>query len=136
MADNKTTYLENKILDHVLRGNVGATAYAQPAAIYIALLTATATEAGGGTEVSTAATGYARQQITFNAAANGATANSAAIVFPKSTAAWGTITHFAIYDAATGGNMLYYGALSASVAITAANMKVEFEAGTITVTEL
>ncbi len=34
------------------------------------------------------------------------TVNSAAIAFAQSTASWGTVTAFAIYDAVTSGNML------------------------------
>ena len=42
-------------------------------------------------------------------------ANAVAITFPTATAAWGTVTHWAIYDASSGGtNMLAHGALSAS----------------------
>jgi hypothetical protein len=135
MSDNKTDFLENAMLNHVLRGNTGGTAYTQPSAIYIALFTAAPTDVGGGTEVGSSGTGYARQQVTFAAASAGQTMNTNDIVFPKSTAAWGTVTHFALIDLATGGNMLYYGPLSASVAVDSANKKVEFEIGAITVTE-
>lgn len=135
MADNKTTYLDNAVLNHVLRGNVGGTAFTQPAAIYIGLFTAAPTAGGGGTEVVSTSTGYARQQVTFSAASAGSSFNTNDIVFPKSTAAWGTVNSFALFDAATNGNMLYYGPLSASVNVDSANKKVEFEIGAITVQE-
>ena len=106
-----TDYLENKLLDHVLR-NV---AYTPPATVYVGLFTAAPGETGGGTEVSGG--GYARQAVSFSAAANGQTSNSADITFPVATANWGTITHIALFDAATAGNMLWYGALSASKTI-------------------
>ena len=49
----------------------------------------------------------------------GATAsNSSAIEFPTAGNSWGTITHFAILDASTSGNLLYHGALTASKSIT------------------
>lgn len=106
-----TDFLENKLLDHVLR-NV---AYTPPSTVYAALFTSAPGEAGGGTEVSGG--GYARQPVSFAAAANGAASNNADIAFPVATADWGTITHVALFDAATGGNMLLYGALSVAKTI-------------------
>jgi hypothetical protein len=67
----KSDYLENKILDHVLRN----TAYTSPTTVYVGLYTAAPTDAGGGTEVS--GNGYAREAATFSVASGGATANSA-----------------------------------------------------------
>lgn len=34
------------------------------------------------------------------------------ITFNESTSAWGTVTHFVIYDAETEGNLLMYGAFT------------------------
>lgn len=136
MADNKTNYLENKILDHVLRGNVPGTVFPQPASIWIGLFTSDPGDEGDTSgEVSTDGTGYARRQVTFNAASNGSTSNSNNVVFPKSTAPWGVLTHFALFDAEVGGNMLFYGPLSEPIAVDAANRRVEFEVGAITITE-
>lgn len=105
----KSDYLENKILEHVLKN----TAYTSPATVYVALFTAPPSDAGGGTEVSGGA--YARTAVTFGAASGGAIANSAAVEFPVATGAnWGTITHFGIFDASSGGNLLYWAALNAS----------------------
>jgi hypothetical protein len=129
MADNKTNYLENRILDHVL----AVVPFSAPAAVYVALYTAAPGEAGGGTEVS--GNGYARVQAIFGAASGGQSTNSASIVFAKSTAAWGNVTHFAICDAPTGGNLLYHGPLSAAINVNAANIKIEFEIGTLIVAE-
>lgn len=97
-------YLENALINAVLRG----IQYTSPSKVYVALFTSNPTDAGKGTEVSGG--GYARQQVTFSAPSNGATSNSADVVFPVATADWGTITHFGIYDAATGGNLLIHGA--------------------------
>lgn len=106
---SKTDFLENKLLDHVLR-NV---AYTPPAAVYCGLFTAAPGEGGGGTEVSGNA--YARQAVTFSAASGGASSNSATVTFPAATpSGWGAVTHFGIFDAATSGNLLRYGALQPS----------------------
>lgn len=110
-------FLENKIIDHVLRN----TAYTPPATVYVGLLTAAPGENSAGTEVTGGA--YARQAATFAApgavgtGTAGATSNTAQINFPAATANWGTVTHFALYDAASAGNMLFYGTLGASKAI-------------------
>lgn len=121
-----TDYLENKLLDHVLRN----TAYTSPTTVYVALFTAAPGEAGGGTEVSGG--GYARQAVTFSAPSAGSTSNSADITFPTATADWGTITHFAIFDASTGGNMLYYGQLTSSVTVNS-GQQLTIPAGNLTI---
>jgi hypothetical protein len=125
----KSDYLENKILDHVLRN----TAYTSPTTVYVGLYTAAPTDAGGGTEVS--GNGYAREAATFSVASGGATANSADITFDTPTGpGWGLVTHFGIFDALTTGNLLYWAALSASKTINAADV-VKFLAGELDVTE-
>lgn len=120
-------YLENAILDHVLR----ATAFSAPLTTYVGLLTAAPSDTGGGTEVTGNA--YARVAVTSGVAAwkstngttsgastgtNGTTSNAAAINFPTPTpSGWGTVTHFGIFDAATAGNLLIYAALGQSKVI-------------------
>ncbi len=103
-----TDYLEDKIIDHMLRNQ----AYTPPTTIYLALFTAAPGDAGGGTEVSGGS--YARQAVTLSAASGGASANSADITFPAATADWGTVTHVALMDALTVGNMLMHSPLDAS----------------------
>ena len=91
-----------------------AGAATRPTTWYLALFTAAPSDTGGGTEVG-AGVGYARQSITFSAASGGATANTNTLTFgPCTTSNWGTVTHAAIFDASSGGNMLWWGALSAS----------------------
>jgi hypothetical protein len=48
---------------------------------------------------------------TFPAAVGGVKSNAVAVPFAQATAAWGTLTHGAIFDALVGGNMLDWGAL-------------------------
>lgn len=105
-----SNYLENKVLDHVF----GGSAYTAPSTLYVGLFTSDPGEAGGGTEVSGGS--YARQTITFTVTGSQAS-SSAAVEFPTATASWGTITHAAVYDAASAGNLLAYGALTASKTI-------------------
>jgi hypothetical protein len=108
---SKSDYLETSILNHVLRG----VAFASPAGVYVALYTSPPSDAGGGTEV--AGNGYVRQAVTFGAPSGGQVSNSADILFPTATADWGTITSFAIFDAPSAGNMLYYTNLNSPRAV-------------------
>ncbi|WP_456238617.1 phage tail fiber protein [Paenibacillus albicereus] len=124
----KSDWLENQILNHVLRGTV----YTPPAALFVALFTSDPGEAGTGTEASGG--GYARQAVTFTNSTSGSSSNSADILFPVATAAWGTLTHFGIYDAATAGKLLYMGALTPSQPIAVSN-QLKIFAGTLTVSE-
>lgn len=130
-------YLENKILDQLLRG----IAYTWPTTVYVALLTAAPNDAGGGTEVSGGS--YARVAVTSATTAwnntqgnttgastgtDGTIENATTITFPTPTAGWGTVTHFAVYDAASGGNLLFQAALSVSKTINNGDA-VSFAAG-------
>ncbi len=126
---SKTNYLENKVLDHSL----GVTAYTMPTT-YIAAFTAAPGEADGGTEGTGGS--YARVALSgkIGAASNGTTVNSADISFPTASADWGTVTHFAVFDASSGGNMLHYGALVASKIIYSGDV-LSFLAGQLTFTE-
>jgi len=107
-----SNYLETEILDHVFGGN----AYSAPGTLYLALHTANPGEDGSGTEVSTSGTAYARQSVAFTVSGNTAS-NSAAVEYSAATASFGTVTHVAIWDASTSGNMLAYAALTSSKAI-------------------
>jgi len=105
-------YLENALLDHVLK----VAAFTVPTNIYVALFTAAPSDAGGGTEVS--ASGYARVVCNaWDAASGGATDNTNAIEFAAITPSGSdiSITHFALFDALTAGNQLAWGALSAAL---------------------
>lgn len=82
---------------------------------YVGLFTAAPSDAGGGTEVSGGS--YARQAVTLSVSGNLAT-NGAAVEWPTATADWGTVTHLAVFDALTSGNMLVYAALTASKTIS------------------
>lgn len=107
-----TTYYLNCIAGNVFNSK---TSPALPTNYYIGL-SSTAPNAGGSgvTEPSSSA-GYARVRLTsLSEPENGVVTNSQSINFNESTASWGTITHFVIYDAADvgSGNLLMYGTLS------------------------
>ncbi len=107
-------YAENKILDHI----TGKSSFTMPTA-YMALSTTTPTDAGGITEPSGGA--YARvatAAATWNSASGGSTSNTNIITFPQATAGWGTIIGWALYDAASGGNMLVHGSLTTFITVS------------------
>jgi hypothetical protein len=115
MSGSKSNFLELEVLDHVL----GNAAYTAPATVYMALFTAVSADGGTFTEVPST-NAYARASITNNAtnwpaAASGLKQNGAAITFAQATpAGWGTVRGWGLYDAATVGNLLYWGLLVAS----------------------
>lgn len=111
MAGNLSDYLENKLLDHFL----GTTSYTMPSTIYIALYTVAPDDTGGGTEVTGGS--YARQTATFDAAASGATQNSADVDFVDMPAC--TVVAIGIHDASTSGNLLVHGTLTANKSLDA-----------------
>jgi hypothetical protein len=91
----------------------------RPTAWYVGLFTAAPGEAGGGTEVSGGS--YVREAVTFTVSGNAAT-NDAAIEWPTATGTWGTITHVAVFDASTSGNMLVYASLTSSKTIASGDV--------------
>lgn len=102
-------YSENKLLEHL----VGKNSFTMPATPFLALFTVAPTheDGTGGTEASLG--NYARitcPGASWGAAADGAIANTTAIVFATCSGAnWGTMNGFALYDAITAGNMIIWG---------------------------
>ncbi len=107
----KSHYLDNAVLDHVLRN----TALTSPATVYVGLFTTAPTPSTSGTEVLGGS--YARQAVTCGAPALGVAQNSAPVAFPTATLNWGTVVAVGIFDAVSGGNLLYFGGLSSAKAI-------------------
>jgi len=104
-------YLENEILDHIL----GTGAYTMPSAVYVGLSTASFNDDNSGTELT--GNGYARVSATFSAAASGTTSNSAGIEFSAATGSWGSVSHFGLFDASSGGNLLIHGAFTTAKSV-------------------
>jgi len=147
---NASNYLENELLDHVL--GEGSRDYT-PATLYIALFAdtgsgvATALESGTSDTASTANWGYyeidngnySRVAVNFDTAASGSAANTGNVTFNQATANYDTaggagnvVTHVAIMDNSTGGNVLFYGALSVSKTVTTGDT-FQINAGALTV---
>lgn len=138
-----TNFLENKLLDFLLRGQ----AYAPPATLYLGLDIVVGDETGGGTEVSVGS--YARVAVPASLVAwagtqgagttvasngtGGTTSNNAVITFPAPTANWGQVVGFRIWDAPSGGNALIYQALTTPKTINNGDAAPVFNAGSLTI---
>jgi len=97
-----STYLGNKIIDHILRNQ----AYSPPATVYASLHTGDPGTTGAS-EVSGGPGPYARIAISLDAAAGAASSNSGVLTFSGLPAV--TVTHSGLWDAASGGNFLVGG---------------------------
>ena len=135
-----SNYSETNIIETTLRGAV----FPVPAKTYLALFTADPTDANvTANEVSLAAwPAYARQDAAAGAAistgwsapADGVTSNAKVITFAANNGASSvTVTHMAIYDAITGGNMLYHAPLVSPKTLLVGDV-ISFGISAITVT--
>ena len=125
-ASNST---ENLLLSYLLT----TAAVTRPTAWFVALFNVDPGEAGSsGTDVTTTIRTAGRVAVPFAAPANGSIANSAVVDF-GAAAGGATVTHFGIYDAATGGNLLVSGPLAGQPITVNATQNVSFAAGALTV---
>lgn len=145
-------FAENKLIDWLFRGQAigitGASAAAGtgPTNLYVALLTAAPSDTGGGTEVSggsyarvtvaSSMTNWAGTQAaastTASSGSSGTTSNNIAITFPAPTANWGVVTHVAIYDATSAGNLIAWSALTVSKTVNNGDAAPSFAAAALT----
>ena len=135
-------YLENKIVDHLFRG----VQWVAPTTLYLGLMNAAPTDAGASAEV--VGGGYTRLAVPCtltnwratqggNGASTGdtgTTANLITLVFPAPTGGWGNITHFGIFDALTGGNLLLWDAVASPQTVNAGDPAPAFPIDALAVT--
>ena len=120
-------YLENKVLDHVLRN----TSYTSPTTVYVGLYTSNPTDTNSGTEVTGGS--YARQSLSVSAASGGIVTSSADVTFPQCTVLWGSVGFIGILDAVTSGNLLMHTALTTAKTIDVGDI-LKITSGNLTVT--
>jgi hypothetical protein len=106
---------------------VGNASYTAATPIELALVTAAGSDSAAGTEVVGGS--YARQTITWDAAASGQIANSAIISFGNMPTT--TVVGVEIYDSSGPARRLAYGPLNSSKALTSGDT-LQFAAGSIT----
>ncbi len=132
MAGSKTDYYENIVLQHLFKSD-----YVAPDPLYVALFLDSAKpgDAGGGTEASGG--DYARESVARNTGwtlTGSAIENANDITFTEATASWGLLGAFALMDALTVGNMLYWGDLTTAKTINSGDTA-KVPAGDIDITE-
>lgn len=142
MAGNMTDALETALSNLVLRGGSGTGfGYSLGTRLWVALFTATPSDAGGGTEATY--TGYARQPFRTGAQTDdvqftapdgtGTATNVQVITFPANTGSSQTVTSWGVFNAVTAGTMLFWGPLNASKSIDPSDVP-SFPAGSFNLT--
>lgn len=147
-----TDAFENKLVDFLFRGqafglaNTTAAAGSGPSNWFFGLLTAAPTESTPGTEVTGGS--YARVSVasalanwagtqaagstTASSGTSATTSNNGVVTFPAPTAAWGVVTHMALYDSLTGGMLCIYSALAAPKTVNSGDPAPSFPAAAFT----
>lgn len=105
MAIHLSDYLEPIVLNLLLRD----TAYTPASTIYLGLFSALSDD--GGTVTEFAGDGYERPAVVFGAASAGKVTNQQ-VTFATPTADWPEATHVGLFDADSGGNLLFWGELA------------------------
>jgi hypothetical protein len=121
-----SNYLENALLNATL-ANVS---YTTPATVYTALYSVTPTDSTSGTELT--GNSYSRQATAFSVT-SGVASNTGTVTFGPASANWVTATGWAIVDASTAGNILYYDGFATTQTVLNGN-SLTFGIGNITVT--
>lgn len=109
-------YSEDALMKHIL----SETTYTPVATVYLGLSTADPLDTAAGL-AEPIGNGYVRKAITFGAASSRAVTQSIDVSFDEATGPWGTLTHYALFDAETNGNMLAHGQLAASKSVISGN---------------
>ena len=134
-------FLENKLIDHIFRGQN----FTANGTLYVALSNTALSDTTTGSNIQyepATANGYARVAITSNltnwqstqgdtAVSTGTTANTknaGIIQFGSPTGNWGTISHFAVMDKDTGGNTYFWGALTTPKTVNSGDAAPSFAA--------
>jgi len=118
-----STYMRDRIVNFMR--NVAITG---EAAVYVGLFCAASTDEGdlaaldaelkAGTITKEVSGGsYARELVGLAAPSDGVSANAADITFTTATGNWGTVTHVALMDALTAGNVCMWSRLDAFKAV-------------------
>jgi hypothetical protein len=124
-----SNYMEDQITAWIN----GATFAPAPTNTYVQLYSQDPTDAGSATGALYTRVTYAASGWTRGTGGAGTLSNTNAITMQSSAGSATTASHFAVFDAATSGNLLFYGALSASKSIAVGD-EVKFNALQLTLT--
>lgn len=113
-------HLRNELLDHIL----SAATFTAGATLYMALCTAAPTSSSTGSTITEpSGNNYARLAITnnatnFPAASGGSKSNGVTFTHATPSGSWGSITHYALCDASSAGNVYFFGAVDTAMTPT------------------
>jgi hypothetical protein len=131
LTSQMTKYLAKKWTDHIL----GVLSFTMPTNVYLALFGADPTEDGTLTGEIVGGS-YARFQLTpamdVTTLTTGIAQNDTEISFPDPTADY-SVTHFAVLDALTSGNMLFRKARTSTLNIKSGRAPVIITAGQLAI---
>lgn len=126
-----TTYFLNQVMGNLFKTKETP---ALPSEYYIGLSSTAPNISGGNVTEPLSNSGYKRVKLeNLSEPADGVITNEQAISFDESTANWGTMSHFVIYDALEDGNLLMYDTLSTPRNVEAATI-VTIKANSLTLT--
>ena len=126
-----TTYFLNQVMGNLFKTKETP---ALPSEYYIGLSSAAPNISGGNVTEPLSNSGYKRVKLeNLSEPTDGVITNEQAISFDESTANWGTMSHFVIYDALEAGNLLMYDTLSTPRNVEAATI-VTIKANSLTLT--
>lgn len=136
MSD-KSDYLEGEFIKHLFRTG----SFTKPTIMGVALFTTAPNKETGAAGVEVSGGNYARidrppLDANWDAPTSGGdTANTAVITFGVPSANWGSIVAFGLYDATSGGNLLYSANLAQSKTVNDGDPAPTFPAGSLTISE-
>lgn len=113
MSAKKSSYLRTKVVKHV----TGVASFTMPTTLYLALYTSDPTVDDTGTEVTGGS--YARQSVSWGSESAGLIPSNATITITNMPAC--TVTHWALRDASSSGNLMYFGPMDVPVIVNAAD---------------
>ena len=123
MAGTASDYFENLVIDNLVRNTTK----------YLAIFTTNPNFETGASAVEATGGSYARKACAFSAASGGASANTALLEWTQGTdIAAGTYTGWALYDALTGGNMIFGDTFGTSKTLSVTGDKLSFAIGAVT----
>ena len=126
-----TTYFLNQVMGNLFKTKETP---ALPSEYYIGLSSTAPNISGSNVTEHLSNSGYKRVKLeNLSEPADGVITNEQAISFDESTANWGTMSHFVIYDALEAGNLLMYDTLSTPRNVEAATI-VTIKANSLTLT--
>ena len=119
-------YLELKFLDHF----TGTASTSAPSAVYLGLATGSIGDNASGSELT--GNNYTRKAITFASASSGSIASNANVEFNPATGSWGSVSHWAIFDASSSGNLLFHGSFTSAKTIASGDI-LKVASGSLTI---